>query len=182
MRWLLILVGLVLGSCTTAPPGKRAQDLFFDRLSALCGETLDGQLVGSDAQDADMRGQPLVARVAACTEQEVQINFAVGEDRSRNWLVTRTPASLRLKHVHLHADGTEDELSGYGGETTGPGNIVRQEFPADAASRELFARLGIPQSAANVWALEAGGGAPLAYELRRPGRFFRVEFRRARRR
>ena len=58
---------------------------------------------------------------------------------------------------------------------SGEGTAQRQEFPADDFSKALFVRENIPASTTNVWAMEAGGGI-FAYELRRPGRFFRVEF------
>jgi hypothetical protein len=83
---------------------------------------------------------------------------------------------LRLKHDHRHADGSEDALTQYGGDTAGPGSALRQSFPADAFSRDMFVRRNSPQSVPNVWAMEVEPGAVFAYELRRPGRFFRVEF------
>jgi hypothetical protein len=69
----------------------------------------------------------------------------------------------------------------YGGDSSGPaeplpGGGWRLSFPADAHSKALFAAQGIPQSAANVWAVEHVPGRLFAYELKRPGRFFRVEF------
>lgn len=169
----------LLAGCSTVPDRSGPQDRFFDRLSALCGSSLEGKLVSSDPQDSDMAGKPMTARFGPCSEREVRINFAVGDDRSRNWVVTRTADGIRLKHVHLH-DGKEDELSRYGGDTAGPGTAGRQEFPADDFSRALFVERRIPQSVPNVWALETGDSVAFAYELRRPGRFFRVEFDRLR--
>ena len=63
-----------------------------------------------------------------------------------------------------------------GGDTVAPGTAGRQEFPADAFSRDLFLRQGIPASTANVWAMEVEAGRMFAYELRRPDRYFRAEF------
>ena len=40
----------------------------------------------------------------------------------------------------------------------------------------LFRREGSPQSVTNVWAIEIHPGRMFAYELRREGRHFRVEF------
>ena len=56
------------------------------------------------------------------------------------------------------------------------GTAQRQEFPADDFSKALFVRENIPASTTNVWAMEVEPGRMFAYELRRPGRFFRVEF------
>src|SRR5687767_11779841 len=120
MRFITIVAAALLASCATIPaPGP--QDQFFAALSSHCGQSLHGRLVTNDSQDAEMAGKPMIARFAGCTADEVRINFAVGDDTSRNWVITRTPGGLRLKHIHLHKDGTEDELSRYGGDTAAPG-------------------------------------------------------------
>lgn len=150
-------------------------DVFMTRLSALCGQRFEGRVVSTDPLDADMARQRLVMHIRDCAESEVRIPFLVGADASRTWVITRTPEGLRLKHDHRHADGTEDKLSQYGGDTTSGGTHIRQEFPADAFSKELFQKEGNPASVNNVWAMEAGDQV-FAYELRRPERFFRVEF------
>jgi hypothetical protein len=154
---------------------REPADAFMAGLNELCGQRYVGKVVSTDAADADMASQRLVMHVRDCAPGEVRIPFAVGEDRSRTWIVTRTASGLRLKHDHRHEDGTEDELSQYGGDTSAPGTRTRQEFPADAFSRELFTTKGNPASVDNIWAMEADA-YKLAYELRRPNRFFRVEF------
>jgi len=174
-RTLALIAVLALTGCATARPAAPA-NVFFQRLSALCGQSFAGRVVSTDAADATFTGKPLVMKVAACTDSEVRIPFSVGEDRSRTWIVTRTDDGLRLKHDHRHADGSEDELSRYGGDTDTAGRPGRQEFPADAFSRTLFLGKGNPASVDNVWAMEVHPGETFAYELRRPNRFFRVEF------
>jgi hypothetical protein len=161
-----------------AAPAKAdtAQDAFFARLTTLCGKTFQGQVVTTDPADASFAGKPLIMQVATCSKDEVRIPFHVGEDRSRTWIITRTPAGLRLKHDHRHADGTEDAVSQYGGDTTTPGTASRQEFPVDAASKAMFVREDRGVSLTNVWAIEIEPSQTFAYELRRPGRHFRVEF------
>ncbi|BAK65827.1 hypothetical protein SLG_11520 [Sphingobium sp. SYK-6] len=153
-----------------------AQDRFLASLAALCGHAYEGKVTSSDAADADMAGSRLVMHVRSCTADEVRVPFHVGEDRSRTWVVSRTPAGLRLKHDHRHEDGSEDKLTQYGGDTVAPGTAERQEFPADAYSRAMFIAQDIPRSATNVWAMEIVPGQRFVYELRRPGRHFRVEF------
>lgn len=172
------LAALLLASCQAVPPPQTA-DLFMARLQALCGRAFAGRVVTSDPADAAFAGKRLVMHVRECRAGEVRIPFHVGDDRSRTWIVTRTPQGLRLKHDHRHADGSPDALTMYGGDTVGPGTPERQTFPADAESIALFRRSGREVSVTNVWAMEAGS-ATFAYELRRPpfpgGRFFRVEF------
>lgn len=150
-------------------------DTFLASLNALCGKRFEGKMVSTDAADADMASQRLVMQVRDCSPDEVRIPFHVGEDKSRTWVITRTVEGLRLKHDHRHADGTEDALSQYGGDTASAGTETRQEFPADAFSKDLFLTKGNPASVTNVWAVEVQP-AIFAYELRRPERFFRVEF------
>ncbi len=172
----------ILASCSTIPSDD-PQQAFFERLSALCGQAFDGRIASPPADaDRDFAGQRLTMHVRDCSDSEIRIPFRVGDDRSRTWVIrrpaggSRGAALLSLSHDHRHGDGSEDRLSRYGGAATAAGTAGRQEFPADEFSRTLFARENIPQSATNVWALEVEPGAMFAYELRRPGRFFRVEF------
>jgi hypothetical protein len=124
----------------------------------------------------DFAGKRLLMHVRDCSADQIRIPFHVGEDRSRTWVVTRTPAGLRLKHDHRHADGTPDVRTDYGGDTVSSGTALRQEFPADAHSKALFVAENIPASVANVWAMEVHPGRAFVYELARPNRLFRVEF------
>ena len=167
------MIALAAAAALSGPPEA---DAFMDRLQALCGKRFEGRLVSTDAADADFAGRRLVMHVRDCSEREVRIPFAVGEDRSRTWVVTRTDQGLRLKHDHRHEDGHEATRSQYGGDSAPGGTAERQSFPADAFSRELFVREGIPASVDNVWSVEVRPGALFAYELKRPNRFFRVEF------
>lgn len=176
MPRLAILAALLLAGCATPRP-IAPQQAFMDRLLTLCGKTLEGRIVSPPVPaDTDFAGKRLVMHVRDCSPTEFRIPFQVGEDRSRTWIVTRTPTGLQLKHEHRHEDGTEDKLSQYGGETLQPGTARRQELPADQFSKELFTRENLPQSIANVWALEVEPPGFFAYELRRPNRYFRVEF------
>lgn len=171
-----LLACVLLGGCATTRQAT-PQDAFYDRLLALCGQRLEGRIVSPQVPaDADFTGKRLVAHVRDCSPGEMRIPFSVGEDNSRTWIVTRTAAGLRLKHDHRHEDGTEDKISQYGGYTVASGTAQRQEFPADAFTKELLVREGNVAGAQNVWAMEADRPSYLAYELRRPGRFFRVEF------
>lgn len=150
-------------------------------LSPPCGRAYAGRMVSSDAVDSGMARQPLRMHVRVCDAGEVQIPFHVGDDRSRTWFLTQTPEGLRLKHRHRHSDGSLDTRTFYGGTATEPpmplpGGGWRQQFPVDDASKRLFIAEGIPQSTTNVWAIEHVPGRLFAYELRREGRFFRVEF------
>lgn len=177
MKSALTAAALLLASCATTTQTESRADAFFARVAAYCGQAFEGRIVSPTvAADADFAGKRLVMHVRDCDANAVRIPFHVGEDRSRTWVLTRSGGALTLKHDHRHEDGSEDVLTQYGGTTEQPGTPQRQEFPADAHSRALFVRENIPQSATNVWAMEVEPGRAFAYELRRTGRFFRVEF------
>lgn len=170
-----LIAALALAACSSAPPPS-PQNAFFAQLSELCGQSFEGRVVTTDAADAQFASQRLVMHVRECTSREIRIPFHVGDNRSRTWVLSRTENGLRLKHDHRHENGEADVLTQYGGDTDAEGAAVRQEFPADAYSRDLFVTNNIPQSVANVWAIEVHPGRIFAYELRRPNRHFRAEF------
>jgi hypothetical protein len=178
MKSIWMAATLSLAGCTTVPP-RPAADQWFAKLARLCGRAFEGRLVSNDPADAAFAGQRLVIEVRDCRGDEIRIPFHVGADRSRTWVISRTPAGIRLKHDHRHEDGSPDALTMYGGDGRGQGSRVRQEFPADAESIALFAAQGRSVSNGNVWAMEIGDSV-FAYELRRPAgpgqRYFRVEF------
>lgn len=167
----------ILAGCASAPEPTHPQDAFMARLNALCGQRFEGRVVSDDPADADFRANRLVMHVRDCSAGEVGIPFAVGEDRSRRWIVTRTGAGLRLKHDHRDAQGVIHGYHMYGGDTAAAGTAERQEFPVDRESIDQFVAGGAQVSTTNVWAMEVHPGRIFAYELRRPGgRFMRVEF------
>ena len=174
----ILLSWLMAGACAAVPPTSvTPQDRFFQNLRPLCGKAFEGRIASPPVEaDASFAGKRLVMHVRSCSEGEIRIPFHVGEDRSRTWVITRTSSGLRLKHDHRHEDGTEDRLTQYGGDTVNQGTPERQEFPADTFSKDLFVRQNSSQSVPNVWAMDVHPGRIFAYELRRPGRFFRVEF------
>ncbi len=164
----------LLGCLAVSAFGATAQDEFWQRLTALCGQAFEGRMTeGTAASDAAFGGQRMVMHVRRCSENEIHIPFHVGENRSRTWVITRTPTGLRLKHDHRHEDGSEDAVTQYGGDTTEPGTAARQDFAAD----EFTAKL-IPAAKTNIWTMIVEPGKTFTYALRREAenRRFRVEF------
>lgn len=166
------------------PPGineaaPAPADAFLAALASHCGQAFAGKVRVDvpETPDNAFAGKALVMHVRGCREGELRIPFQVGEDRSRTWVITRTAGGLRLKHDHRHEDGTPDESTMYGGDTTSAGTALRQEFPVDAESVAMFGRLGMTASVTNTWAIEIVPGKQFVYELSRPGgRLFQVEF------
>jgi hypothetical protein len=174
--------GLVAVLVSPGPsPAQTANDTgrFFANLATLCGKAFAGKIVANEPTSAaadPFEGKALVFHVRRCSKDRLEVPFHVGEDRSRTWVLTFRGEALSLKHDHRHKDGTPDELTMYGGLTAKPGTAVRQEFPADLETKDLFTRLNLPVSIPNVWAMELEPGKRFVYELARPGRLFRVEF------
>ena len=174
MKVVPLLALVLLTGCATPRPAPTDP---FASLGALCGKAFEGRIVSPlVAADASFAGKRLVMHVRDCSADMIRVPFHVADDASRTWVVSRTTTGLRLKHDHRHRDGSEDRLTQYGGDSVAPATTTRAAFPADAFTRALLVREGNVAGAANVWALEVHPGRTFAYELRRPGRFFRVEF------
>lgn len=179
----LLLGGCVLGHTVQPTPAAERAAIdaraaaLFERLRPLCGQAFAGRIVADTPRSADdpFIGKPLVMHVRGCEGDTIRIPFQVGEDRSRTWVFDRRAGELRFKHDHRHRDGSEDELTMYGGDLKPRGEGDRYEFPADPQSRALFRRLGREVSVPNVWAVQIDGQR-FVYELARPGRLFRIEF------
>jgi hypothetical protein len=166
----------VLFACATVPGSRLApeQEAFWRALTAMCGQAHEGRVTlsaGSAGDDA-FASQTLVMHVRECGPHEIRVPFYVGEDRSREWVFTRTVSGLRLKHDHRHEDGQPDSVTMYGGDTREPGETWRQSFPADAYTTSLN-----PLYGTNVWTVEIREGV-FVYNLERVGtdRRFRAEF------
>lgn len=184
----LVLLGVLTACAGESPDAEPASDApapstfaspeqtaFWDSLQAMCGQAFTGTLVENEPPSADFEGQALMMHVRECSDDEIRVPFFVGDDRSRTWVFTPSMdgRAMRLKHDHRHEDGSEDEVTQYGGDTADAGTATRQAFPADAFTAEL-----VPAAATNVWTVELIPGELFAYQLRREGtdRRFRVEF------
>jgi hypothetical protein len=167
---------LLFTACASAP-GVETPSAFETALAPLCGKAFEGRIVTTDAADDDWRAQRVVMHVRSCDARYITIPLHVGEDHSRTWVLMQVGDDWELRHDHRHEDGSEDALTQYGGFASTDADALRQEFPADQATKDLFDRENIPVSKTNVWAVEIDPSANLfAYELKRPNRFLRVEF------
>jgi hypothetical protein len=160
-------------SCAPAAKAPSADQVFWDRLEALCGNAYEGTVVEAPAGDTTFAGKSIVMHVRSCEDDRILIPLHVGSNRSRTWVLTRVPGGLRLKHDHRHEDGVEDSVTQYGGDSPALSDPGRAEFRADAFTAEL-----IPAAATNVWTIEIEPGVRFVYALRREGtdRRFRLEF------
>ncbi len=178
-----VAVPLLLFACGEPPESEEApeaapvateeasaQDRFWHNLATLCGLAFRGAATEQQAVEDDFAGE-MVMHVRECRDEEIRIPLHVGENRSRTWLLTQTEDGLRLKHDHRHEDGTEEEVTQYGGDTEDEGSAGRQDFYADEFTAEL-----LPAAATNVWTIEISPGRSFAYQLVREGTDRRVRF------
>lgn len=173
---LAAILPLILIGCASGGPAASPQETWWANLRALCGNAYAGSLASNDPADSSFAGQSMVMHVRKCDDTRIEIPFHVGEDRSRTWVLSRTATGIELKHDHRHEDGSEDEITQYGGHTDSPGTGVAQLFPVDEHSKKLFVEHDRSPSTANVWSMEIVPGERFSYILRRPGRHFQVDF------
>jgi hypothetical protein len=166
MNLIQTLAATVLALGATAAHAQDARDQFVATLNSSCGQRFEGTMSFPVDPKHDFAGKILRAHIATCSAKEVRVPFQVGEDRSRTWVFTRTPAGLQLQHDHRHADGTPDAVTLYGGMASESGSKLMQIFPADAYTAKL-----IPAAVTNVWTLRlSADGSELTYQLERDGK------------
>ena len=172
VKILPLVLLLALGCGTTAP--RLAGSAFWEALAPHCGKAYEGRMVeGTEPSDAAFGEQRMVMQVRSCTASEIRIPFHVGENRSRTWVITRTPAGINLVHDHRHEDGTADRVTRYGGDTRAGDDDLTLEFFADDYTAKL-----VPAARTNIWTLAIEPGKTFTYALRREesGRRFAVKF------
>ncbi|MGY6533272.1 hypothetical protein [Glycocaulis sp.] len=158
----------------TATGASHAQDGFWERLSALCGQAHGGELIRAPEGDTTFEGRALVMHVRDCTPDRIRIPFVAGDDLSRTWVLTRhEDGRIELRHDHRHDDGTDEDVTMYGGFSPSEGGPHGRIFPADDQTNTV-----IPGSWPNVWMMEVHPGERFVYFVQRLGteRAFRVEF------
>jgi hypothetical protein len=187
---LAVCLLLLLPACgTEAPPtlagdderatrarteGSAAeQDAFWRALETHCGNAYRGRVDDATSYYESAREGAAVMHFMECSEDRIHIPFHLGDNRSRNWILTRVDGTIRLKHDHRNPDGTEEEISQYGGDAPVPGLATRQIFPAD----EHTARI-LPERADNFWFFDLVDEETLHYGVHWPkhGHSVRFEF------
>lgn len=101
---------------TPQPTSEETIMAFMGNFTPYCGQTFRGKSTFIDlGEDHPLEDAELTMIVQHCSEDEIRIPFHVRDDRSRTWILTRTPDGLRLAHDHRYEDGTEYEANFYGG-------------------------------------------------------------------
>ena len=133
------------------------EESFWYALSQQCTHIFTGQSSFPDNPEDSFYGKTLIADFAHCTDTEIRVPFGVGENKSRTWIFSKLDnGKIQLKHQHLHDDGSVDEVSNYGGISTGGEIVINEQsktihvhFPADDFTKKL-----LPEASTNVWTIE----------------------------
>lgn len=150
------------------------QQAFWNRLQDLCGQAFPGRISDVTPYYAGVaEAEQLTMHVLECSQDRIHIPLHVDDNRSRNWILTHSDGTIRLKHDHRYPDGREEAISQYGGYAPVPGLPTRQIFPADEHTAKI-----LPQRNDNFWFLDFTDDQTLQYGVHWPrkGHSIRLEF------
>jgi hypothetical protein len=132
---------LVIVSCEQ--PGEMPFKQFFENLAAHCGNAYPGSLTLEPEGDEMLTGtELLIVHFRECDEDQLKLPFHIEIeddatwDRSRTWIFTKHDDRLEIRHDHRKPDGTDDDLTMYGGFSSGAGSAYLQEFQSVERSEE----------------------------------------------
>jgi hypothetical protein len=141
---------------------KKVNQAFWDKIASLKGKTFEGEVL--EAPDGnDFEDKKLIMHVLDVKTDTIYIPFIVGDNRSRTWVLTKSNNGIQLKHDHRKEDGSEDDVTMYGGITPNKGFDGFAMFPADQETVDL-----LPGTATNLWWITIDDSR-FSYNLRRIG-------------
>ncbi len=158
----VLLSALLMGACTeTTTP---VEGLF----KRLCGQSYEGTVISQDPQDANWRGKALVLGPVDCrVENFFLMPLAVGENKTRTWVLTRIQSGIEtkkrpkpfkgrnteensgkgelweLRHHHYLSNGMIDPVSDYGGRMLVEAQRITS-LNADASETAVTWKLDFP--------------------------------------
>lgn len=117
---------------------------FFDSLAEQCGNAYPGGLTLEPPGDDMLTGtELLIVHFRECDENQLKLPFHIeleeseDWDRSRTWIFTRHEDGLEIRHDHRKPDGSNDEVTMYGGFSVDGGTQLRQEFKSIPRTEEM---------------------------------------------
>jgi hypothetical protein len=124
----IALVPIVFTSCQSTPEpegladAQQPYEAFFQALAVHCGNAYQGRLTTAPPGDDMITFEDiLVVHFRECEEQVLKAPFHIQTvadgawNRSRTWIFTKHEDGLELRHDHRKPDGSEDEVTMYGG-------------------------------------------------------------------
>ena len=135
----LVLVSLLMGSCSGVKPTlAKPTKSFYDKLQGYCGRQLPGVVLYPTGKEAPFQGLEITMMVEACSTKEIRMPIQVGPKIYRTLILGQDKNGYTLRHENKRADGTQAEISMYGGQTNGTNDSYLLLFPADGYSRQLL--------------------------------------------
>ena len=139
----LLFLGAALSCAAPQPEPITASDAWFGALSQHCGNAYAGKLTYEPEGDDMLTGtETLIVHFRECSDSLIKAPFHIElEDaqdwnRSRTWIFTKHADNLELRHDHRNPDGTDDEVTMYGGFSRDEGTAIRHEFKSEPRSLE----------------------------------------------
>ncbi len=168
MKQALSMVAMLL---LAGPASGGTSDAFWSNLEGLCGQAFEGRVLASP--EDHMADEALLMHVRDCGQSRIRIPFAVGDNLSRTWILTRIGERIELRHDHRHPDGSAEAVTLYGGISPNRGSAHAQIFPADDQTLD-----SLPDNYPNVWLIEIHPGERWVYHVRRQAteRYYHFEF------
>lgn len=137
----------------------------MSQFKPFCGNSYRGETVFPKGGKDPFAGKQLTLHFRECGRRENRLQFQVGDDLSRTWILTNTRQGLQLKHDHRKPDGSPDDITLYGGKALDNGTGRSQSFPADEHTAQI-----IPAAKNNIWTIEfSADKETLTYILKRDG-------------
>jgi len=160
-------------SALSADEPSAEQLAFWDNLREHCGNAYEGELADATPYYQTFDADQIRIHFRNCTDDLTHISLHIDDNHSRNLLLTKEGGTLLLKHDHRHPDGTEEEITQYGGFAPKPGLETRQIFWADEHTAEI-----LPERSDNFWFIDIMDDTTLAYGVHWPthGNSIRMEF------
>lgn len=116
---------------------------FFNALAEQCGNAYPGGLTLEPPGDDMLTGtELLIVHFRECSDDILKLPFHIELeekeewDRSRTWIYTKHEEGLELRHDHRKPDGSDDEVTMYGGFSVEGGTALRHEFKSVPRSEE----------------------------------------------
>ena len=136
----------------------------FSKLRTYCGKTYPGKLLHSYAGPDFYKGKPMLIKLEYCNDNEISIPFAVGEDGSKTWKLSKTEGGFALRHQEVDEKGKPKNITNYGGDAvTDANNPFTLTFPANEETAKM-----ISVAKDNIWVLDLDDAAQtLTYTIKR---------------
>jgi len=149
------------------------QQAFWNNIQELCGNAYRGELADATPFYQNFDADRILIHVRDCTDYLTHISLHLDDNHSRNLLLTKKEGTLQLKHDHRYEDGSEEEITQYGGLAPLPGLETRQIFEADDYTADI-----LPDRFDNFWFIDFMDEETLGYGVHWPkhGNSIRMEF------